>query len=604
MSAGTWLSGVAGPVVLMVLLLPGNSSGRSPGSNSGDRWEGSASSGNTPPDVPLVVGPADGSEIAALSTNLTVRVGDADGDSLAVTFHGRKAPLVRRAPFSIVVIPDTQYYSRDYPATFTAQTQWIVNQRDPLNVAYVAHVGDIVENAPQAQQWQNADNALRLFDAVPELPLGLCVGNHDQDPVGNPAGTAAFNTWFPYTRYESRSWYGGHFGSTNDNHYILFSASGMDFIAIHITYDPSGPTAVLPWAAALLDAYPDRRGMVVAHSLLNVSGDWSFQGSRVYDALKSCSNFFLMLCGHSPGEAQRDEVYEGRTVYALLSDYQDRANGGDGWLRVLEFVPDDDAIRVSTYSPTLDEYERDADSAFALAYDMGGVPFTELATLSGISSGTDASVTWTRLEPGRSFEWYATVEDGQDAAPGPVATFSSIHPPTPEITVSPTGLERFGWVRRNLLPDVLNISNAGIGSLSYTVASDAPWIQVAPQFGESDGSVEQIEVSYNTVGLPVGLHDANITLDDPQAWNSPLVIPVTVHVQTVRPDFDLDGDVDMEDFGRFQICLGAPGQTPSDPSCLPARLDGDEDVDQADFGIFQRCLSGANRFPEIDCTGT
>lgn len=61
-----------------------------------------------------------------------------------------------------------------------------------------------------------------------------------------------------------------------------------------------------------------------------------------------------------------------------------------------------------------------------------------------------------------------------------------------------------------------------------------------------------------------------------------------------RPDFDRDGDVDQEDFGRFQVCFSGAGVAQPDVDhCLPALLDADDDVDADDFGIFQRCLSGA-----------
>ena len=61
-----------------------------------------------------------------------------------------------------------------------------------------------------------------------------------------------------------------------------------------------------------------------------------------------------------------------------------------------------------------------------------------------------------------------------------------------------------------------------------------------------------------------------------------------------RADFDLDGDVDMADFGHLQRCFSGPDVPQGEPSCLDARLDGDPDVDQDDFAIFQRCLTGPN----------
>ena len=77
-----------------------------------------------------------------------------------------------------------------------------------------------------------------------------------------------------------------------------------------------------------------------------------------------------MLAGHRHGEGRRTDIFNGNTVHTLLSDYQGRANGGDGWLRILEFSPANNQIRVRTYSPSLNQFETDADSEFTLSYDM------------------------------------------------------------------------------------------------------------------------------------------------------------------------------------------------------------------------------------------
>ena len=43
-----------------------------------------------------------------------------------------------------------------------------------------------------------------------------------------------------------------------------------------------------------------------------------------------------------------------------------RENGGNGWLRLITFVPKENQIEFRTYSPSLDQYETDADSQFTL----------------------------------------------------------------------------------------------------------------------------------------------------------------------------------------------------------------------------------------------
>ena len=62
----------------------------------------------------------------------------------------------------------------------------------------------------------------------------------------------------------------------------------------------------------------------------------------------------------------------------------------------------------------------------------------------------------------------------------------------------------------------------------------------------------------------------------------------------VPGDFDRDGDVDQEDYGRFQACLSGTGVSQDEPACQDAKFDGDIDVDPADAAMFQGCMSGPN----------
>jgi hypothetical protein len=68
------------------------------------------------------------------------------------------------------------------------------------------------------------------------------------------------------------------------------------------------------------------------------------------------------------------------------------------------------------------------------------------------------------------------------------------------------------------------------------------------------------------------------------------------------PDHDMDGDVDLEDFGWFQTCLSAAEFTdPPTVACKCANVDGDLDVDSADFAVFTNCLSGPGITANSNC---
>jgi len=59
------------------------------------------------------------------------------------------------------------------------------------------------------------------------------------------------------------------------------------------------------------------------------------------------------------------------------------------------------------------------------------------------------------------------------------------------------------------------------------------------------------------------------------------------------PDFDGDGDADMDDFALLQSCLGIKNFSTA-PLCAKADLNDDNRVDQADRTIWMECISGPN----------
>ena len=153
--------------------------------------------------------------------------------------------------------------------------------------------------------------------------------------------------------------------------------------------------------------------------------NFSGQGQDIYDALKDNPNLFLMMGGHNTGEGQRVDTFNGNTVNSFLANYASRSNGGNGWLRILEFSPANNEIRVKTYSPVLDQFETDANSQFVLPYDLQGTnfqlqstDFQVIATNTNVPSGSNTSTTWPGLNYNTEYEWYATVDDGSTITTG------------------------------------------------------------------------------------------------------------------------------------------------------------------------------------------
>lgn len=284
--------------------------------------------------------------------------------------------------FTVVALPDTQFYSEKYPKIWAAQIDWIVANRTNLNIAYVAHLGDVTQNGEgKPEEWAIASDALyRLEDPIatklPEgIPYGVVPGNHD-----HRGGTGEFNKHFGIDHFFKRHYYGGHYGTDNNSHFDKFSAGGLEFIVLNIDFDfdKLDYTAIDAWADRVLKTNANRRAIVVSHDLLAVNGSFDPRGQAIYDNLKGNPNLFLMLCGHNHGEAHRYDSHEGLGVVTCLSDYQSAPEGGGGYLRLYRFSPAENLVRVQTYSPWLKEYKTDPESQFAFRYRMDAGPLRGL----------------------------------------------------------------------------------------------------------------------------------------------------------------------------------------------------------------------------------
>ena len=172
----------------------------------------------------------------------------------------------------------------------------------------------------------------------------------------------------------------------------------------------------------------------------------------------------------------------------------------------------------------------------------------------------------------------------------------------PTIDRSPSSFTRVVVKGQVLTDDSFTVRNSGGGTLNYQITDDAGWLSEVPASGTSDGETDILTVEYSYGALAVGVYGAVITIADPAASNTPETIAVTLTVRQAG-DFDLDGDVDQDDFGRFQACLSGAGFAYTGPDCEWGNLDGDVDVDQDDYQLFEGCMSGANVPAAPDCAG-
>lgn len=169
--------------------------------------------------------------------------------------------------FSVIGLPDTQKYSELYPEIFLAQTQWIVDNRDELNIKFVSHYGDLVENGTGSsaiREYDNAETAMTLLQDA-NLPHGIAVGNHDVLESGSASQTYDISNYLEYFGpqwYDEQDWFGGASPSGLST-YQFFEGDGTEFLALHL--DLETPHSELAWAQGIINDNRDKPVMVTTH---------------------------------------------------------------------------------------------------------------------------------------------------------------------------------------------------------------------------------------------------------------------------------------------------------------------------------------------------
>jgi hypothetical protein len=268
-------------------------------------------------------------------------------------------------PFTIVAIPDTQVYSEEGDPGFRKQVDWILAHAITENIVFATHLGDVVDNGTDTEQWANAMNALDPLLQQDMLPFSIVRGNHD-DP-------AFFLDNLPLSLMRDKTWFvaaspGGLCQAQE------FRVRKARFLHIGFQKDPT--VKELEWANRLL-RQPRMKGLPVVvstHDYIDGSGK-SVTGRMMWDGfVKKNPMVFMVLNGHTHTEyALVNHNAKNRPVYQMLSDYQDRDNCGNGLMRLITVDPAQNKIKVRTFSPWYDNadaeyFETDHDSQFE--YDV------------------------------------------------------------------------------------------------------------------------------------------------------------------------------------------------------------------------------------------
>ncbi|MBN1697606.1 MAG: metallophosphoesterase [Spirochaetales bacterium] len=291
--------------------------------------------------------------------------------------------------FTVIVLPDTQYYTFRYPHLFDAQTRWIRENKSAMNILFAFHEGDVTDHNTR-EEWERASKSMELLDG--EVPYAIAPGNHDTGRNANTRNTALFNRYFGVWRYRDCPWFGGLYEEGKmDNCYHYFNAGRLRYLVLVLEFAPRD--RVLEWANTVVERHPEHRVIIITHLYLysdntlhgskrshawapaaygvGRSAEGANDGVRMWDKLvRRHKNISFVFCGHTLNDGNGILVSKGdhgNTVYQMLINYQMNPEGGGGYLRSIEINPNTNSVSIQSYSPYHDLYIIDENNEFILS---------------------------------------------------------------------------------------------------------------------------------------------------------------------------------------------------------------------------------------------
>ncbi len=300
--------------------------------------------------------------------------------------------------YSIIMIPDTQSYfrSEEWPKIFRQKIQWIVDNSKKLDVKFITHIGDVIEDGEgdiNHREWKESFDILKSLDDLSKnekIPYSISLGDHDYNGDEKPnLGYTAFVTYYGRKRYTSYPWYGGS-SNTETSHYQYFVANGRKFLHLNVECDAPRNSAFpneedqLKWAQGIINENPNIPTILSTHAYITDEfingkfighepkpevkkknrrkGENRRGGLAIWNELvRRNDQIFMVLCGNyhefenrkgDTGEYHQVSINnKGRKVIEILANYQGFPNGGEGLFRIIVFNEKEDNITVKTYSP-------------------------------------------------------------------------------------------------------------------------------------------------------------------------------------------------------------------------------------------------------------
>ena len=171
-------------------------------------------------------------------------------------------------------------------------------------------------------------------------------------------------------------------------------------------------------------------------------------------------------------------------------------------------------------------------------------------TLSAGSGQTGSSINVSANATGLAAGPYSGIiqifSKGAQNSPISVSVTLTVSPQPVILVSTPASLNFFGATSLNPAGQNITITNGGSGIMNWNGSGDSSWISVNPASGTAPSTAT---VNISSTSLTIGQYSGNAVLSSPQAGNSPLSVPVSLHVGNLL----FSDDFSSGNAGNWQI---------------------------------------------------
>lgn len=305
--------------------------------------------------------------------------------------------------WSMVIVPDVQTYIKqtENHGILDLMLSWIARRRDEMKIQQVLFTGDLVyyndsgrvvdrdikgfrmNDLVSEEQWKAFSRLMERLDH--QVPYVLCTGNHDYGWYSAENRQTFFNKYFPTDRNSltrrqlvecEKNAEGIRTLECSAYEFAPPYPEKRKFLVITLPFAPTDKH--LAWAKRIADEprFANHFGIVLTHSYMYAKGGriqkehyrlnrkGGNPGEEIFKKLvQPAKNIRLVVCGHvcRPDQWEYAAGFSmaknssGKNVAQMVFNTQAigggfSGNGGDGWLRLLEFMPDGKTIKATTFS--------------------------------------------------------------------------------------------------------------------------------------------------------------------------------------------------------------------------------------------------------------